>query len=100
MTTPVNLNAAEIKILAALAINTEDYPYSNFRGLARVTRLKRPEIRRACRSLRRKGLAVFGKGLCDDDGALWGSGYAATEAGRDRADSKLVERYDLKHGCY
>jgi hypothetical protein len=39
------------------------------------TDLERKIVRRACRSLARKGLAEFFKGLCTDDGEFAGAGY-------------------------
>lgn len=44
-------------------------------------RLNAMEVRLGCRSLARKGLAEFGKGLWDDEGPA-GSGYCATKQGR------------------
>lgn len=41
------------------------------------------DIRRACRSLARKGLAEYVRGLMDDEGMVAGSGYSSTEKGRE-----------------
>lgn len=38
-------------------------------------------VRRACRSLRRKGLAEYYRGLMTDEGEVAGSGYCITLAG-------------------
>lgn len=93
MTAP-KLTANEVKVLAVLAYGFEDdFGYSGFREIARLTRLKRADIRRACRSLTRRGLAVFARGLCTEDGDFAGSGYCSSAAGRAVADPKLVERY-------
>jgi DNA-binding IclR family transcriptional regulator len=78
----MNLNPIERKVLAALLPADDDFGFLSFRGIARRTRLNRKEIRRACRSLRRKGLATFSSGLWNDDGQVAGSGYAATKEGR------------------
>jgi hypothetical protein len=58
----------------------------NFAYLSEETGLERPQVRRACRSLARKGLAEFFKGLWSDEGKPAGSGYAATHAGEDILD--------------
>lgn len=79
-----NLNDNERKVLRALARGYneyEDFIYSGFQSLARRTRLARKEVRRAARSLKRKGLAQFQSGLWTEDGELAGSGYACTSAG-------------------
>lgn len=59
-----------------------------FRGI--VSRLERTplkldlrQVRLACRSLARKGLASYERGLFDDDGMVAGSGYCATRLGAD-----------------
>lgn len=77
----MNLNDKERKILEYLADESGDYGYCNFGAIHAETRIDRKAIRRACRSLTRKGLAQFGKGLWTEDGEPAGSGYAATEAG-------------------
>lgn len=77
----MNLNPTERKVLAALVPSYGDFGYLNFKGIASRTRLTRKEIRRACRSLARKGLAEYGRGLWSDDGEVAGSGYSATKAG-------------------
>lgn len=56
-----------------------------FRPLMDETKLTRSEVRRACRSLSRKGLASFSKGLWTDDGEPAGSGYGLSFAGVDLA---------------
>lgn len=50
-------------------------------GGAKIPIMGIPEIRRACRSLARKELAQFHRGLFDEDGQVAGSGYCATEKG-------------------
>lgn len=93
----VRLNANEEKVLAALAASySEDFGYIGFAGVSRRTRLSRREVRRACRSLTRKGLAQFARGLWTENGRTAGSGYAATKAGYDRADKRAVERIELR----
>ena len=45
------------------------------------TDLTLKEVRRSCRSLKKKGLAEFYRGLFDEDGKAAGSGYCATRKG-------------------
>lgn len=52
---------------------------SRLKGLKNELDLK--QVRRACRSLAKKGLAQFVRGLFDEDGMVAGAGYCATEAG-------------------
>lgn len=81
------LSDNERKVLKAL-MRADDYCgfcYLNFWAISTKTKLNRKDVRRACRSLTRKGLAEFGKGLFTEDGALAGSGYAATPQARAAA---------------
>lgn len=83
---PPKLNEIEGKVLAALVhafSSYEGFCYQAFASLSEETGLDRKQVRRACRSLSRKGLAEFGKGLWTDDGEPAGSGYAATQAAAD-----------------
>lgn len=82
----------ERAVLAALAAAGDSFGVLSFRGIAARVRLPRSEIRLACRSLRRKGLAEFYRGCWTEDGEPYGSGYAATTAGRAVADEKRVEK--------
>jgi|HubBroStandDraft_3_1064219.scaffolds.fasta_scaffold08076_10 hypothetical protein len=75
----MNLNPDEKKVLVYLV---EEGGYWGFAGIGEVvSRLDRKTIRRACRSLKRKGLTEFKSGLWFDDGGMAGSGYKATDAG-------------------
>lgn len=79
----LNLNDNERKVLRALVrLSWQDGCYANFRILSRSTKLRRAEVRLACRSLARKGLAKYARGLWreEPDGPA-GSGYSATRAG-------------------
>ena len=49
------------------------------------TKLEKTQVRRSVRSLARKGLAEFVRGLFDDDGMVAGSGYCCTRAGKELA---------------
>lgn len=78
------MNANEQKVLVELAdhwSSYEGYCYSGFASLCTETGLDRKIVRRACRSLTRKGLAQFGRGLWTEDGEPAGSGYASTKDG-------------------
>lgn len=86
MAKAVNLNADERKVLRALHGAFSDYEefcFLAFRPLCRRTKLNRNRVRRSCRSLTRKGLAQFGRGLWNMDGEVAGSGYACTKAGAE-----------------
>lgn len=94
---PVRLNHDEAKVLVALAVSyAEDFGYISFAVVTRRTRLSRRVVRRACRSLARKGLATFASGLWTEDGTPGGSGYAATEHGARLADPRAVDRIQMR----
>lgn len=78
------VNAAEKRVLRFL-VDTAAGGHTCFEPIMRRTRLSRKVVRRACRSLARKGLASFRNGLWTEDGTLYGSGYMATEAGHSIA---------------
>jgi hypothetical protein len=93
----INLNPAEVKVLAFLSTGSgEDFGYFGFRAICKYTKLKRDVVRRACRRTARAGLTSYGKGLWTVDGDPAGSGYAATKSGRARADASLVKKYALE----
>jgi hypothetical protein len=75
----VKLSPINLKVLEALHDETGDYCYRSFASISRDTGLDRKAVRRACRFLARKGLAVYGRGLWTDEGEPAGSGYAATK---------------------
>lgn len=88
------LNLHERKVLEAMAESYNDYEdfiYSNFASLSSATGLDRKEVRRAARSLKRKGLAQFMSGLWTEDGEMAGSGYACTSAGADTYRNRQTE---------
>jgi len=79
----------EKKTLTALAMETrEGGEYcSSFNGLlGYADDLDRRQIRLSCRSLKRKGLAEFYRGLTNEDGEVAGSGYCISDEGRELAD--------------
>ena len=71
------LNEKECTILELLSIEV----CYGFAYLENVTGLSRSEVCRACRSLARKGLAEYHRGLFNDEGDVAGSGYCASRAG-------------------
>ncbi len=87
----MKLNADERVVLGALADIGSDFGYLSFAGILARSELKdRKRIRRACRSLARKGLAEYGRALWNDDGPA-GSGYCATKAGEAIAHNGATE---------
>lgn len=77
-----SLNEKELVVLRALAevyVPDEWRAYA-FKGLASKVNLEIKEVRRACRSLTKKGLAAYERSLWSDDGPA-GAGYRATEEG-------------------
>ena len=85
----MKLNPDEQKVLRYLA--DEEESYWCFAAIAECVRLDRKAIRRACHSLKRKGLTKFGQGLWDEEGPR-GSGYAVTKAGREIRLCALTEQ--------
>lgn len=80
----MKLNEIESKVLGALVGAYDTYAgggFCSFNFLSSETGFDRKQVRRACRSLKRKGLSEFGKGLWNDDGEPAGSGYSATRQG-------------------
>lgn len=74
--------------LACLRILAERYDDDEgncyyFRSIAKETKLEIPLVRKAVRSLARKGLAEYMRGLFDQDGMVAGSGYSCTAAGAE-----------------
>lgn len=58
-----------------------------FKTIAEQSGLEPHTVRRTVRSLARKGLAEYQRGLFTDDGMIAGSGYACTKAGADLIES-------------
>ena len=84
------VNENEQKVLEYLASEYEEGMAYYFTSIEEGTKLDRKTVRRSCRSLTRKGLAQFVRGLFDDDGKVAGSGYSVTLQG-----AKLVNHCDL-----
>lgn len=53
--------------------------YTCFSPICKKTGLSRKVVRRAIRSLDRKGFTEYARGLCDEDGEFRGAGYRPTE---------------------
>lgn len=82
----MNLTDTERRVLAILIAGNDSYTgycYLNFTAVAERGKIDRKAVRRACRSLKRKGLAEFGRGLWSEDGRPAGAGYCATRAGAE-----------------
>lgn len=80
------INENERKILEVLAESYDssgwdETGYYSFAPLEKKTGLDRKAVRRACRSLARKELAKYLRGLVDQDGMMAGAGYGATRLG-------------------
>jgi predicted transcriptional regulator len=78
------ISERESKALSALVDQYEDH-YACFATIASDANIELSCVRRTVRSLARKGLAEYAKGLWTEDGAPAGSGYRATRLGRDLA---------------
>ena len=81
----IKLNENEVKVLAYLVdeLGTlwDEKAFTGFANIVQSTGLELKVVRRSCRSLRRKGLAEFMRGLFNEDGEVAGAGYSNTEAG-------------------
>ena len=77
------MNADARAVLTYLVEHVGVDMFISFAPIMRHTKLDRPTVRRACRMLKRRGLADFSAGLWNDDGEPCGSGYCATDAGRE-----------------
>lgn len=88
----VKLTSNERAVLRVLAGISDGY-YKPFAPIARTTGLDRNVVRRACRSLKRKGLADFLAGLWTEDGEPAGAGYAATPEGRELIGDDALQEF-------
>ena len=79
----MNLNDHELACLKVLAEYYQDDEEHclYFRTIEKAAKLDRSTVRRAVRSLARKGLAELHTGLFSSEGRVAGSGYCATEQG-------------------
>jgi hypothetical protein len=60
-----------------------DFGFLCFKAVGHKSGLPSHLIRRTVRSLARKGLLQFAKGLTDEEGEFYGSGYGLTAQGRE-----------------
>ena len=82
MNSDVKISERERKCLEVLAeIYGDESDCYYMRYIAKSTGLEIVQVRRSVRSLARKGLAEYVRGLFDDEGMVAGSGYRATKAG-------------------
>lgn len=88
------INYKERKCLEVLAEQgnggMNDFCYLHFRTIMDATKLTRAEVRRAVRSLARKGLTQYAKGLWTEDGEMFGAGYCCTDGGLKHVDERDV----------
>ena len=91
MQTKPTINENERKVLEILAeaYSPDEWGAYAFASLSRQTKLEVKQVRRACRSLAKKGLAVYERTLWNDDGPA-GAGYRASEEG-----AALIDPCDL-----
>lgn len=83
----MKINDNEKKVLIhLLTIYGGEFDCTFFKYIAKATKLSIKQVRRACRSLKKKGLTDYVVGLFNDNGEIVGSGYCATELGRKIGD--------------
>lgn len=70
-----------LNILVPICDNEQNCTF--FKYIAKDSGLDIKQVKRACRSLAKKGLTEYVRGLFDDDGMVAGSGYCATSKARD-----------------
>ncbi len=80
MNNKINEKEQKILVVLAEAYEPDEWGAYGFASLSSQTKLEVKEVRRACRSLAKKGLAKFERTLWNEDG-LAGAGYRATEEG-------------------
>lgn len=98
-TPPRYLSFTEERVLQSLYDKTgacappEWYIY--FRTIEADTKLDRKTVRAACRSLRKRGMAEYRRGLLDEDCRPCGAGYACTLRGGEYVREILDQRVRL-----
>lgn len=105
----IKITPKEKKVLIKLLEGWEAFggetSYYPFKPLIKSTGLTHREVRLACRSLKRKGLAEFLIGLMDFDGQFAGAGYGVTRLGAallnpcDVCGDLVDFEYDGKKQC-
>lgn len=76
------LSAREDLALEAWAGTESDFGCLSFRAVAQRSSVEPHNVRRVVRSLARKGVTEFHRGLWSDEGDPRGSGYGLTDLGR------------------
>lgn len=82
------MSAREEQALRGFANTDEDFGFLSFKEIARRSKLDIRHVRRTVRSLARKGLLKYARGLWTEDGEVAGSGYALTREGREFLDAR------------
>ena len=97
----MKINDNEKACLEVLARNsTPNEMFISFSYIMGDTGFDRKLVRRSVRSLARKGLAKYARGLTNEDGEMAGAGYAATCEGRDMIIKKCEECFEeIGDGC-
>lgn len=80
--TDITLSKLEASVFRAWEGVDADFGYLSFKAVSEDSGVELHRIRRAVRSIARKGLLQFSKGLWTDEGQLCGAGYGLTEAGK------------------
>ncbi len=71
----------KLVLIALSQCHDMDFCFMSFAIIMNKTGLGHRQVRRACRALKRKGLAAFANGLWREDGTPGGSGYGITPLG-------------------
>lgn len=82
----IKISERERKVLEVLVEtyrNSEEGTCRYMKYIAQDCGLEYSQVRRAVRSLARKGLAEYHRGLFNDDGMVAGSGYCASKKGAE-----------------
>lgn len=103
------VSITDLERLVLTALDEDTKPHGEYcAAFSQLERdgLDRKAVRRGCRSLRKKGLAEFYRGLMTDDGIPAGAGYCISESGRallhpcDFCGNYADYEYDEKRECY
>lgn len=102
----IKISQHEEEVLEFLAGASSDCSQcSYFIQISEGTGLDVKLVRRSCRSLRRKGLVEFWRGLMTDDNEVAGSGYCISDKGKarlnpcDHCSNEAWYEYDGKNEC-
>ena len=85
------LRGYEAKVMKAWYDTQEDFDVLSFARIAYRSGIDRKHIRRAVRSLARKGVTKFYQTSWTDEGEPHGAGYGLTPLGRAMIDAALNE---------